>query len=295
MTNNATQSVMFSTAPSENNVANVIASQPRTLYLNKPKHHKEEEDDTVPQDSGNTGTPGDGKNSSEPNHDWQKRYSDLQSHMDKQIKAKDAELGEKARLLAEREKAFDTLQKEPIKLPSTPAEVAEFRNKYGYLYDMIKTIAQTSNQSTNAELQKAIADNETSIKQLAAIRAMTELLQIHPDAESLKTDPDFLEWYKEQVPSLKSLIESPNVNEVARGLDIYKKDKGIVKKTKTQKDNDNRAAAMAVTTNNIVEVGQGGGKIWRASEVKAIPMSKYGKYEAEILKAMSEGRYDENS
>jgi len=293
MTNNA-QSVMFSTAPSEHNVSNVISSQPKTLYLNKPKHHKEEEDVQVPTNSEND-TSKDGKNSSEPNHDWQKRYSDLQSHMDKQIKAKDAELGEKARLLAEREKALESLQNQPIKLPSTPAEVEEFKLKYSSLYNIIETIAQTSNQSTKSELQKAITDNEQRTKQLAALRAMTELLTIHPDAESLKTDTDFLDWYKEQVPSIKSLIESPNVHEVARGLDIYKKDKGIVKKTKVQKENDNKAAAMAVTTNSIVEVGQGGGKIWRASEVKAIPMSKYGRYEAEILKAMAEGRYDENS
>lgn len=292
---NATQSVMFSTAPSENNVSNVIASQPRTLYLNKPKHHKEEEDVTVPENP-DEGTSTEGNNnSSEPNHDWEKRYKDLQSYTAKQKKDLDIQLEEKARLLAEKEKSLESLQNQPIKLPSTPAEVEEFKLKYGALYNIIETIAQQSNLSTKSQLEKAIKENETRTKQLSAAKAMTELLQIHPDAESLKSDPEFLEWYKDQVPSIKSLIESPTVNEVARGIDIYKKDKGIVRKTRTQKENDNRQASMAVTTKSTVEVGTGGGKIWRASEVNKIPASKYGQYEAEILKAYAEGRYDENS
>lgn len=287
------QSVMFQAPPSEHNVANVISSQSKTLYLNKPRNHKE--DDEVPQDTDKV-TQEDGKNSSEPNHDWQKRYSDLKSYHDKTLKAKDDDINEKARLLVEKEKLLEaTKTEQTLKVPSTPEEIEAFKLKYPALYNVIETISVQKNLSTKTQLEKAIKENEAVTKSLAAEKARSELVEIHPDAMSLKNDPEFIDWYQSQVSYIKSLIESDRVVDIARGIDIYKKDKGIITKSKSQKDAEVRAAAMAVNTKPFVEVGGGVGKIWKASEVKAIPNSQYHKYEAEILKALADGRYDENS
>lgn len=293
MSNNA-QNIMFAAPPSDGNVANVVASQSRTLYLNNPRGHKPEEDSTVPADPDN-GTLQDGKTSLEPTHDWQKRYSDLQSHTAKQLKSATEEKDELVRQLREKDNALEVAKKQPVKLPSTPQEVQEFKQKYGTLYNIMETMILSNNLTTTAELQKAIKETDDRTQRLAAHRAMSELLNIHPDAETLKNDPEFISWYKSQPKPIKALIESIDVQEVARGLDIYKKDRGFIQKTPQQKIADNRAAAMAINTQPMVEVGNQGGRIWRASEIKRMPVSVFGKYEAEILKAMSEGRYDENS
>jgi hypothetical protein len=131
-------------------------------------------------------------------------------------------------------------------------------------------------------------------KAIAAAEAMRQLIAIHPDVEHLKRDPDFLSWASNQLPAVRALLESERVEDVARGIDIYKKDAGITYKTAKQKEEEALAASMSVPTNPRVEVGSGGGKIWRASEVNAIPRNQYHKYEGEILKALAEGRYREN-
>lgn len=234
-------------------------------------------------------------NPQEPTHDWQKRYSDLKSYHDKQIQLKDLELQERGRILAEKEKAIEALKTVPVKLPSTPQEIEQFKQKYPALYNTIKTVAMEENISTKAQLEKAIKDNEVRTQELAAEKAKAELLELHPDAFTLKQDPEFVEWYNEQIPAIKALLESEFVRDVARGIEIYKKDKGIIRKTKTVREAEAKAAAMAIPTKSVVEVGQGGVRVWKASEVKAIPMSQYHKYEAEINRAVTEGRYDENS
>lgn len=274
--------------------SNVIMSQPKTVYLNKPKHYKEEDDATAENGSADTQTPGNPP-SPEQTHDWQKRYSDLKSYHDKQTKAAEAREAEQARILAEKDKELLTAKQEPIKLPSTPDEVAAFKAKYGHLYNIIETVALQANTSTKAEFERVLKESDNRVKAIAAEKARAELLELHPDAFTLKSEPEFVKWYEDQIPSIKAMINSEFVQDVSRGLDIYKKDVGIIKKTQAQKEAESAAAAMNVPTRSIVEVGQTGGKIWKASEVAAIPTSKYRQYEAEILKAYAEGRFDPNN
>lgn len=295
MTQTPAQNVDFQVPPSSNGVLNVVSSQPKTLYLNKPKYHKEEEDTNgVPAPQNGTPEPAI-QAPLEPTHDWQKRYGDLQSYHDKQIKAKDAELAEKVRLLAEKEQALTSIKAEPLKLPSTPEELEQFKAKYTSLYNVIETMVITQNIQTKAQLEKAIQENEKRTKALSAEKAKAQLLEIHPDADTLKNDPDFAAWYEEQVTPIKQLLTSDFVKDVARGIEIYKRDKGIIRESDADKKAKAAAAAMIVNTQPVVDVGAGGGKVWKASEVKRIPMSQYHKYEAEINKAVMEGRYDENS
>lgn len=292
MTTNTSPNLTLESPPSSDGRKNLIASQKGVMYLNKPRNYKEEDSSEVAENPiADTSQPG-SNTPSESTHDWQKRYSDLKSYHDKQIKAKEAELTEKARLLTEKEQALRTLQEAPVKLPKTPAEIAAFKEKYPDLYMVMETIALEKDLNTQTKLDKALKENEERTNALAAEKAREELLKLHPDAMTLKTDPDFLNWYEEQITQIRALIESPSVIDVARGLDIYKKDKGLITKTKKQKEDDNKAASKTVTTQPRVEVGVGGGKIWKASEVKAIPMSQYHKYESDIQSALMEGRYD---
>jgi len=293
MTQSTAQS-SFEAPPSENAIHNVIASQPKALYLNKPKHHPEEEDANGTSDPLDTQEPST-SSSSEPNHDWQKRYSDLKSYHDRQIALAKAKEQEQARILAEKERALEVATKQEVKLPSTPTEVQSFIKNYPDLANIIKTFVLEENLTTKAELEKAIKENEKKMQAIAAEKARLALLELHPDADTIKDDPDFITWYEEQIPLVKQLLTSDFVADVARGLDIYKKDKGIIRQTKAEKEKAAKAAAMSVSTNSVVEVGTGKGKIWTASEVKRIPTSQYHKYEAEIMKALSEGRYNENA
>lgn len=298
MTDN-TQKVAFQSAPTEHHIANVVSSQKGILYLNKPKYHKEEEEGTeAPLETDITVTPVDGNTPSQdvkvqPSHDWEKRYSDLQSYSAKQLKAKEDELYEQRRVLDEKQKLLEAIQ--APKMPSTPKEVEEFKLKFGSLYNMIETIAMNNNLSTKKELERAIEETNKTTKQLTAEKARQKLREIHPDVDTIKSDPEFIKWFESQVGAIKSLLTSDFVEDVARGIDIYKKDTGIVKQTRTQKAEINKEASMAITTKSAIEIGKDGGKVWKASEVKRMSPSQYAKNEAEILKAYAEGRYDENN
>lgn len=289
-----TPKATFETPPSEHNVANVIQSQSRAMYLNKPKYHKEEDDTEAAEAPVDEGQPDAGKTStSDSDHDWKKRYSDLKSYADKQANVVASQLDEKDRLLAEKDKALEEALKQPVKMPATPEELKEFQAKFGHLDKILESKMIMKAEETKNELSKIIKENEKNVQMLHAEKAKQQLLEAHPDAGTLKTNPDFIDWLNSQIPAIRALIDSSRVDEVSRGLDIYKKDKGLVK-SKQQKIKEQEAAAQIVPTNSAVEVGGNRGKVWTASEVHAIPMSKYHLYAAEIEKAYSEGRYDPN-
>jgi hypothetical protein len=294
MTTTNAQNVDFQAPPSEHNVKNVLASQPRTLYLNNPRGHKEEDE---PLDNQNPPSDTSGtvqNNSSTPQPNWEKRYSDLRSYTDKELNTLKSELADKSKLLADTIKKLEEVKEEPIKVPNTPEEVAEFMKKWPQLGNIMITLARQESFSTKEELKKALKKTEDQTRQLAAEKARAELLEIHPDALTIKQSPEFIEWFNAQVQSIKNLITSDYVQDVARGLDIYKKDTGIIAKSKKQKEEEQRQLAHEIPTNTRMEIG-GERRVWRASEVNKMHPREFAKHQVEIEKAWKEGRYDENS
>lgn len=291
-----TTNASFQTPPSEHDIINVIASQSRVMYLNNPKDYKEEEvlEEGKPPVEPVTAPNGENTTSDPANHDWQKRYSDLKSYMDKERNKLNAEKEALVNSVKEKEYALEQANKQAVQMPTTPEEFDAFKTKYGHLVDVMRTVAIQENTSTKAELEKAIKDANERARKLEAEKAFSTLLAIHPDAETLRSDSKFIEWVESQIPAVRRLIESDKVDEVARGIDIYKKDIGMIKESPAMKAAKQAAAARNVPTNSQVEIATGQGKIWKASEVKRMSRTEYAKHEKEVLKALAEGRYRDN-
>lgn len=265
------------------------------MYLNNPKNYVEEEVLEEGQPPVEPVTAPNGENTpSEPATDWQKRYSDLRSYTEKEKTRFAAEKEALANSLREREEALEQAKQQAVKMPTTPEEFEAFKSKYGHLVDVMRTIAIQEASSSKTEYEKLTKQAMERTKALEAEKAFSKLLSIHPDAETLRTDSAFIEWVNIQIPAVRKLIESDKVDEVARGIDIYKKDIGFIKETPAQKAAKQAAAARNVPTNSQIEVGPKTGKIWKASEVKALSRTEYGKRENEILAALADGRYRAN-
>lgn len=218
-------------------------------------------------------------------HDWQKRYGDLQSHMDKKVNKLVKELSEakKGRL--------------DVELPATKEEVAAFQEKYPDVYKVVQTVSKIEADDRVQDLQQTIEALEEKREELMVSTAEQELVKAHPDWATLSADDSFTEWLKGQPKSISDGIYNNNTDApwAIRVVDLYKSDtstageKTMKKKTKAK---DKAAAAEVVT---LPQGGkelatEDGAKIWTMAEIKGMRPEVYVKYEKEIDKANREGR-----
>lgn len=218
-------------------------------------------------------------------HNWQKRYGDLQSHMDKKVNALTKEIAEakKGRL--------------DVELPATKEEVAAFQEKYPDVYKVVQTVSKVEADDRVQDLQQTIEALEEKREELMVSTAEQELVKAHPDWATLSVDETFTEWLKGQPKSISDGIYDNNTDApwAVRVVDLYKSDTstaGDATKKKKTKAKDKAAAAEVVT---LPQGGkelttEDGSKIWTMDEIKGMRPEVYAKFEKEIDKANKEGR-----
>jgi hypothetical protein len=128
-------------------------------------------------------------------------------------------------------------------------------------------------------------------------KAYQELLRYHEDFDDLRNDEKFLEWLDEQPSSLSDAIYKNNTDAkmAARVIDLYKADSGLSKK---KRGRPSASAADSVTKRQSKEVnvnGDGGQRMWKASEIGRMKPHEFESNEAELDKARAEGRIDYNA
>ena len=131
-------------------------------------------------------------------------------------------------------------------------------------------------------------------QRLVEEQARTELLTAHSDFFELKDTDEFLEWLEDQPSSIADgvLKNSTDSKWAIRVLDLYKADKGLVKK-QTRRSKKSSAAEFIPTKDKVVAEGKNE-RIWTVSEISRLKPSEFDKYEKEIDKASREGRIINN-
>lgn len=268
--------------------ANAVSSV-KTVYL-KDAEKYEDELANLPTDPANADTPVDTDHTTpdkQSDHDWEKRYSDLKSYMDKQLNQMKTALETKNAQHAELQQKLKEAETRTKTYPVSEEQLVEWAETYPDFFNVLVTITEKNSDKNLQLVRDEIKRLEEAQEAIAKEKGWQELLKYHPDANEIKDDPRFASWFEVQPSGIQALIGSKNPKEVAKGIALYKEDMGIkpVQKNKTEKE-----ASQAVTVAAKSEPPQGK-KVWLESEIAKMHPNTYLRLEEEIELARREGRF----
>ena len=217
--------------------------------------------------------------------DYKKRYDDLKRHYDSKLnefKSREQELLEEV-----------TKNRTEYKAPKTEEELEQFAKEYPDVYEVVETVAHLQSESKSKVLEERLQKLQEREEEVIRIEAEKRLNDRHPDFDEIRNSDDFHNWAKEQPKSIQDWIykNTDDADLASRALDLFKKDMGmdIPKTTKSNSKQTKKSAAdMVSTKTTTVEPKQE--KIWAESEIAAMSMDEFDKYEDEISEAMQQGR-----
>ena len=217
--------------------------------------------------------------------DYKKPYDDLKRHYDSKLnefKSREQELLEEV-----------TKNRTEYKAPKTEEELEQFAKEYPDVYEVVETVAHLQSESKSKVLEERLQKLHEREEEVIRIEAEKRLNDRHPDFDEIRNSDDFHNWAKEQPKSIQDWIykNTDDADLASRALDLFKKDMGmdIPKTTKSNSKQTKKSAAdMVSTKTTTVEPKQE--KIWSESEIAAMSMDEFDKYEDEISEAMQQGR-----
>ena len=181
--------------------------------------------------------------------------------------------------------------------PKTLEELEEFKKQYPDVYDVVQTVAGVQTEQQVAKLRKEIDSVKQREKSLEKEKAMEELLRLHPDFNSLKTDEKFLGWLDEQPEQLSDGIYKNNTDAkwASKIVSLYKSEMGISTKKPTRLKESDAAATVARQQPKEVATKDSTKKVWKGSDIAKMKPWEFEKFEKEIDLARQEGRINMNS
>lgn len=217
--------------------------------------------------------------------DYKKRYDDLKRHYDSKLnefKQREQELLDQAR---EGQPKYTP--------PKSEEELAEFKQKYPDVYDVVETVASMQSESRAKTLEEKVKLLQEREQELVRLDAEKELKSRHPDFDDIRNSDDFHDWAKSQPESIQSWIYS-NANDpeaASRALDLFKSDMGINSpKKKSSAGSKSKASAADMVSAKTTNVEPKQAKIWTEKEILALSPAEFDRLEKEIDKAWEEGR-----
>ena len=266
--------------------ANLISGISSPVYMNNPKYY--EDTDTLEstpsteatledQDPAQAGT-------TEPNANWEKRYSDLRSHSAKQQNEQNTKINELIQEIQTLKTTLKKTEQKPVNIPKSAEELEHFKENYPDMYDLVLSIAAKQRLEVQEEMRSEMEELKATTREIQSEKGWNELRKLHPDIDDIQKDAKFGEWFKAQPEEIRALINSPIVNKISRGIALYKQDAGI----KTSKE-EKLDASKAVKTSSRVDPSPEK-KIWKVSEINKMSNREFQKVEKDIDLAMREGR-----
>lgn len=218
-------------------------------------------------------------------------WKELKAHHDKLV----YELREKNRQL---ENSLAETSRPVIKAPKTPEEMKVFKEQYKEAYDFIETMIldRIQNSSMHTELQEKVNKVTAAQNELREKEAFKQLLEEHPDADEIRRDPKFAEWFNDQPDDIKRILAtSTDVRAISKQLSLYKLEVlGINPKEKKKADAQNRVdASVGVDVKSHTEISPQK-KIWTGTEIRNITSNYklWNKHREELDAARKEDRVD---
>jgi len=229
-------------------------------------------------------------------HDYKKRYDDLKTYYDQKLNDWKQE---KETLSAQANVAEKVQQEQAYAPPKTKEELAQFKEKYPDVYQVVETISHEMADQKTAELKAKINELTEKEQKLIVQSAFKQLNSVHPDFNEIKATPEFLAWLEEQPATIADGIRKNNTDAkwAIRTVDLYKADVGISSNKTRAVSNRKLDAAQAVlkTKTNPARSASGNKKVWNMSEIQNMKPWDFEKYEADIDAAMQDGRVNHSA
>jgi D-ribose pyranose/furanose isomerase RbsD len=206
--------------------------------------------------------------------DWKKRYDDSRTFINK---------------LQEDKKALEsklTSSDKSIPLPESEDEVDSWKEENPELFAKITTIIKKENKP----LEEALARKEL---QEANAKLFNEVKEGHRDAGEIRQSEVFRDWFEEQTPATRALIESRDARDIVRGIQLFKQDVNWKQPQAQVQPNGKTAedASVVMTKGTAGFTPSSQKKIWSDAEVRAMSSKDFTKHQVEINQAKREGRY----
>lgn len=216
---------------------------------------------------------------------FKKRYGDLRRHTQKQTD----ELQIKIRKL---ESQLDTVTKEQIKLPKSEQEIEEWAQEYPDVAGIIETIATKKAQEQAHGLEERLREIDEMQEGAERDKAEAQLMQTHPDFDSIRSDDEFHEWAEEQPKWIQDALYENDSDALAasRAIDLYKADKGIKKTTKKKNKDDAAFAVTEKSERNRLQSDETADYL-KESQVQSMSTDDYETHKDDIMEAIRANKF----
>ena len=215
---------------------------------------------------------------------FKKRYGDLRRHSQQ----KENELQEQIEVLR---KQLDESARKEISLPKSDEDIEAWTTKYPDVAAIVETIAIKKAQEQTIELDKRVKELNTMQSNVTKEKAEAELLRLHPDFNEIRETDDFHNWAEEQPKWVQDALyeNSADAKSAARAIDLYKADKDMKPKKKSNEKDaakaiDTRSERSKPTTDETASY-------IKESQVQKMSPQEYEKRSDEIMEAIRSGKF----
>lgn len=213
-------------------------------------------------------------------HDYEKRYKDLQSWATKEINKLKSKLAEAAD------------KEQEIVYPTTEEEIKDWMEQYPKVYSIVETIALKSAEKTNSRIKKDLEQLKEREAEFTRRQAFAQLLEIHPDFNTIRESDEFREWIEEQpkafiAPLYTNVFDEEAVKAAAKVVSAFKVETGFGKKKPSKRD---AAKSVSVSESPAPKEEKDDDLIYE-SDVQKMSISQYERMEKKINEAMRSGKF----
>jgi len=224
------------------------------------------------------------------NHDWAKRYADLKSYTDKTLGVYKSEVVGLKQELDKVKQQLNEASKSSFKPPKSEEEIEAFKGQYPELYNQIVSIVLKTSDTTSASIKQQLEQMRTGAEELEREKKRNQVRKVHSDLDDIiaDTNEQFWTWYSSKTAGIQNLFTKGDVSDVVEGLNMFKAETG---QTKTARPDKDASRAVNTPTTSSTPKAQ---KTWTESEIQKMSQAEFERLEDEILKAMSEGRVQQD-
>lgn len=265
-----------------------LETQPEATSQDDPQENDEEDTQSLVSPKGEE---------NDEEQTYKKRYGDLRTHYNRITAKHKEEIEALTEKFNDLQTNFDSYKKSSatVDVPRTEEELDQWRREYPDLYNIVRSIATREANSKAKSLEQEVETLKKQNQLSQYEKAMIQIKQAHPDFDDLRAGDEFHEWVREQEQEIQDWLykNTTNAGLCIKAINLYKAEKGLT--SKPSKKTSKVDAAMEVTpTRKSDSEGGKEKKIWTQSEIRKMNSTEYERYEAEIDKAINEGRFDPN-
>ena len=226
----------------------------------------------------------------EPNHNWEKRYKDLQRHSSRQSNEMQGKLD-----------AMSKQGVQPLNVPKTAEEMQALKQADPEGYARIEAIASSMVDSKMSAYDTQLATMNNDLTETRIAKAELEIKKVHPDFDAIVANDKFHDWAETQSKEIQDWVyNNPDQPQKAiAAISLYKFEAG----QGSQHTQSNQQPTPAQTEGADLDVNIKASShtsdnvdrnhptyVWTETEIGKMRPEEFGKWEQHISLAQREGR-----